>query len=138
MEAGITLQGAVLGLFLLPPNRMIKSEVDQEWCSEELIEKKVRVELTDTTAEEKDSINLRKDRSSTAKIKLTLRTLFHVDLLRNPSCWLFLMSAFAFQLAFTIPFNLIPDQAIENGMSKHQAAWLTSSIGKLTLFYLNG
>ena len=56
-----------------------------------------------------------------------------VSLLQNAKLLAFLLSGFFVNLAFTIPFNFVPDQAIENGMDKHEAYWLASSMGKLLL-----
>ena len=58
--------------------------------------------------------------------------IFNFELLRDVRCLLFLLSAFMVQLAFTIPFNLLPDMAVESGMSKYQASWLISTIGNIS------
>ncbi|KAH3826848.1 hypothetical protein DPMN_128760 [Dreissena polymorpha] len=57
-------------------------------------------------------------------------SMFSFDLLRDTRCLFFLGSAFVLNLAFTIPYNLLPDQAVEeNGMSKQEATWIISTIG---------
>ncbi|XP_045178828.2 monocarboxylate transporter 12-like [Mercenaria mercenaria] len=158
LEAGITLQGAVLGLFLLPPKakRLIGYDQNIETLINEGDSKstssnhnplsnsskayttnnkdEIGTDIEKTCFEIDTDIHCKEDASagtstSSSKLRTTLDSVLHVDLLKDFRCWLFLMSAFTFQLAFTIPFNLIPDQAIESGMTKHQAAWLTSSIG---------
>ncbi|XP_060587816.1 monocarboxylate transporter 13-like [Ruditapes philippinarum] len=158
LEAGITLQGAVLGQLLLQPKFKRSNEHDHNL--ETLMDKIDAKSVIDTENEYTDSsgviirkyqkdkvtdsenicFEIKTEANYTSKTKPssakaiskmipTINTILHVDLLKDYKCWLFLMSAFTFQLAFTIPFNLIPDQAIGTGMTKNQAAWLTSSIG---------
>lgn len=65
-------------------------------------------------------------------------SLVNFELLSDARCWLFLLSAFMVQLAFTVPFNLLPDQAVENNMSKYQASWLISGIGIVNYVVVQG
>ncbi|XP_053386530.1 monocarboxylate transporter 12-like [Mercenaria mercenaria] len=158
LEAGITLQGAVLGLFLLPPkakrlkdqnNKKLKGDSnsvstsgnslsDSSKAYTTIHKDELGTDIEKTCFEIDTDINCEEDAStrpssrstkSSSKLQMTINSLLHVSLLKNFRCWLFLLSASTFQFAFTIAFSLIPDQAMEIGMTKHQATWLTSSIG---------
>lgn len=61
---------------------------------------------------------------------------FDKRLLTNVAFWAFLLCNFTVQLAYTVPFNLLPDEAIEKGIRKFHVSWLMASIGKccVTLF----
>ncbi|WAR15242.1 MOT12-like protein [Mya arenaria] len=54
---------------------------------------------------------------------------FPRELLKNRRLLMFMAFTFVFNLAFVIPFSLVPDEAISAGLSKYQATWLVSSIG---------
>lgn len=156
IEAGIALQGAVLGLFLSPPIPRIKAvpsrsvsfkKVNGLETDDDLVKIKDEVgmakHLTDDLKRDSEGVenercqfkldteetDIVETKTRADSIKSKINVVFHFNLLKDYRCWLFLMSAFTFELAFTIPYNLIPDQAIEIGMTKQEAAWLSSSIG---------
>ncbi|KAL4217178.1 hypothetical protein ACF0H5_023632 [Mactra antiquata] len=146
LEAGIALQGAILGLFLVritPPNNSesvalstderTDPQIDYELHVIQDMEPGNHIEYTpesqtntkQTRQQNDDKIN----KSKTFIIKTIMESMFDIKLLTDIRCFLFLMSTFMINLAFTIPFNLLPDQALESGMTKYEASWLTSSIG---------
>lgn len=51
------------------------------------------------------------------------------DLLRDKRFWPILLSTAVIFLSFLVPMNFTADHAIQVGMSKYQASWLTSSVG---------
>ena len=68
------------------------------------------------------------------KVKKRCEEIFSVSLFKDPKFAVFIASSFAVNLAFLTPFHLLPDQAIELGMSKSEAAWLVSVIGRIKLY----
>ncbi|XP_053404599.1 monocarboxylate transporter 14-like [Mercenaria mercenaria] len=168
--AGIALQGAALGLLLLPPlpklkdptltdapkamyikninaddqhsiNRRLKTKscfscfrsVDS---AEEVNESELKVFNINDTLD--TNVQLSRYETNMDKViydkkgnslKRVIQRIFSSKLLTHGGFILFLFANFAVHLAFTIPFNLLPDQAVENGMTKHEASWLISSIG---------
>ncbi|XP_045199693.2 monocarboxylate transporter 14-like [Mercenaria mercenaria] len=62
-------------------------------------------------------------------LKRLARLIFNRELLTSVMFWSFLFCNFTVQLAYTIPFNLLPDQSVEKGISKLDVSWLMSSIG---------
>lgn len=172
LNAGIALQGSVLGLLLLPPlsksrgddaSKQLKETSDAEFkklkvieyktnnrrqgtnscfpCltssnnAEENNESEIKVIYINDTVENNiqvtgnayiDKVIFDKKANS---LKRVIRRIFSSKLLTHGGFLLFLLANFAVHLAFTIPFNLLPDQAVENGMTKHEASWLISSIG---------
>lgn len=59
-----------------------------------------------------------------------IATSLSLDLLTDFRCLMFIISVFVLNMAYVIPFNLLPDMADRTGMSKHQGAWLVSTIGR--------
>ena len=167
--AGIALQGAALGLLLLPPLPKMKA-IDPMLCEtpEIVVEGKPssnrrrrkgksfftcfdgsesandtdEAELKVFNINDTLDANVQLSRYETnvdkgvfdkkvTSVKKVLARIFSSKLLTHGGFLLFLLANFAVHLAFTIPFNLLPDQAVENGMTKHEASWLISSIGEL-------
>ncbi|WAR15246.1 MOT12-like protein [Mya arenaria] len=62
-------------------------------------------------------------------IMSAVEAVFPRELLKNRRLLMFMAFTFVFNLAFVIPFSLVPDEAISAGLSKYQATWLVSSIG---------
>jgi hypothetical protein len=149
--AGISLQGTALGLLLLPPLPKMKV-VDPVLCDTPeifVVEEKqsnnkrrrsedteLKVFHTNDTLD--TNVQLSRYETQVDKIvfdkkgnsvKKFLARVFSSKLLTHGEFLFFLLANFAVHLAFTIPFNFLPDQAVENGMTKHEASWLISSIG---------
>jgi hypothetical protein len=166
--AGISLQGAALGLLLLPPlpkmkvvdpmlcdtpeivvvegkqsnNRRRRSAKSFFTCfaDSDSANESENAELKVFNINDTLDTNVQLSRYETQvdkvlfdkkgnSVKKVLARVFSSKLLTHGGFLLFLLANFAVHLAFTIPFNLLPDQAVENGMSKHEASWLISSIG---------
>ena len=76
-----------------------------------------------------DSLNNNKNKNCYS-VKTFLNLVFNRKLLTSVMLWSFLFCNFTVQLAYTIPFNLLPDQSVEKGIDKHHVSWIMSSIGK--------
>ncbi|XP_060582252.1 monocarboxylate transporter 12-like [Ruditapes philippinarum] len=159
LQGGLVLQCVVLGLLLLPPNRTVDGRSlspakgknmrnkSTEYITSERtccscfflsdVNTKKDIELTTLnvntqenapTVDNIDSLNNNK-RESFKTMKTFVHLVFNRKLLTSVMLWSFLFCNFTVQLAYTIPFNLLPDQSVEKGISKHQVSWIMSSVG---------
>ncbi|KAL4217177.1 hypothetical protein ACF0H5_023631 [Mactra antiquata] len=146
LEAGIVLQGAVVGLFLVRIIPRSKTEAEVPLFDKDIV---IQVYQTDSN-KDLELVNVKEIDSYGGEIQTNINrsivsvnslrpkrffmknlcsSMFDLTLLTDVRCMLFLMSTFILNLGFSIPFNLLPDQVVEDGLTKHSAAWLSSSIG---------
>ncbi|KAL4221153.1 hypothetical protein ACF0H5_019412 [Mactra antiquata] len=177
LEAGLALQGAVVGLFLvrtrqdskmksvdtshseligvvsnkLNPNSSFNTNyvIGEHSYNNDVIDEQYtnNVDQLDAFGPKPDlhvrqeiigtnTINVNFHEESNTKKKnvnftKTCKSLFDFSLLKDVRCVLILLSVFIMSLGYGIPFTFIPDQVIESGFTKQEAAWLTSSIGNI-------
>ncbi|KAL4217180.1 hypothetical protein ACF0H5_023633 [Mactra antiquata] len=145
IEAGIVLHGAVFGLFLVldtssKDNDMslfeLASKSDQSDVDEDVLyplPEEREGDLGDFRMDEKSLKETKKsafeNKSMKSVFKGIFKSMFDWKLMSDVRLILILLSSFIKYFGYGIPFNLLPDQVIENGMTKKDASWLMSTIG---------
>ena len=163
--AGICFQGSVFGLLLLPPDNgsvadtkptqdeqlpmMIETSNSEKNKNDE-IENDIILEAETSKAgesfiekdcfKENNSVKDPKAVVASKRNRLNLllgsfRKLFDFTLLTNVKFLIFILSIISVHLAYPLVINMTVDRSVELGMTKYEASWMTSAIGKSASVY---
>ena len=138
LTAGILLHGIPCALLFVKPDDNVSRPCNNHDRITGEINAGFKLEVEENkTAEIKPEVEIKSNslckNEKEVKAKKRCAEMFSLSLFKNPKFAAFIGSSFAVNLAFLTPFHLLPDQAIELGMSKSEAAWLASVIGRFKL-----
>ena len=165
ISSALLLNGVACGLVLLPPSELgtcsILNEDDRKssvpltkYSRTRNIDNKTGKEVNnfenedDYVADRKNILeeekgysvkvddNTTKEKMFSRSLKANLKAMVDYRALLDYRCFFILASTFISNLAFALPFQLLPDQVAQDGVSPYKAAWLVSAIGTFLYVHL--